>query len=80
MHRDRDVAEPLLKGSSVSIHPDAEEIAQMHADADQIWVPSYARLIKVMLTCGLCTTASNMALVSNFNFRYSFVLQNLPLH
>lgn len=39
--------EPELKGPSVTIKATEDRIQQMHREADQIWPPELAQLMKV---------------------------------
>ena len=39
--------EPELQGSSVTIKATQDKIDTLHQEADQIWVPELARLMKV---------------------------------
>ena len=43
-------AEPELKGPSVTIQATEDRIQQMHQEADQIWPPELAQLMKVTCT------------------------------
>lgn len=49
-HRQRGLLEPKLRGQSVCLLLNCEDIEQLQSDAEQSWVPALVELIKVIVT------------------------------